>query len=102
MAENEKGLESGYKYVLNDPIDMDDVEYDAMVLLVKEKDKAKFDNVRNAPCVTVKLQFNGINEKLNLPVFTVIACEKNEELGRLLDKPLEGDCFDNSQGDCFS
>lgn len=80
---------SGYKYDLDEPIDVIGVKYDHMIFLVKEADKAAFDNASNAPCVSVKLQLHRIDPKLNIPVFTVLGFEKNEEASKLLEDDLD-------------
>jgi len=42
-------------------------------------------------CVSVNLQFNVIDPRLNIPVFTVTGCEKNEEISKMLTDDIEND-----------
>ena len=86
------GDKTGQEYSLEEPIDVLGVKYDKMVFLVKPGDKAAFDNVSNAPCVTVKLHFEGISTGLNIPVFTVEGFVENKEVSKMLNEDLEEDC----------
>ena len=99
---NNMNEETRYKYGLHTPINVFGVEYDKMVLLVNQEDKVTFDNANESPCITVELQFEGINQKMNLPVFTVKKCGVNEESSTMIEKTSTRISIKSVKGECSS